>query len=460
MTNTARLGASFRDPSGFIFRRDGIIYRQVNQFCQNDYDLLMKSGLYDSLVQDGLLVSHAESAIEPEEPALAYRVIKPQQIPFISYPYEWCFSQLKDAALLTLAIQERALQKGLSLKDASAYNVQFLDNKPIFIDTLSFEAFKPAPWVAYRQFCQHFLAPLALMVHRDIRLAQLLTTNIDGIPLDLASALLPGSTKFNPGLLTHLHMHASLQSKYGDQDVHNQTQARQMTLMQAQGIIESLKSTVTGLKWAVKGTEWGDYYDHTNYTQAAFQAKEAIVSAFLAHCAPQRVWDLGANNGVFSRLAAKNGALTVSADLDPLAVESNYLQARREGTPNLLPLVVDLTNPSPAIGWENKERESFYARGPVDVVMALALVHHLAISNNLPLAQIAATFSHLAEWLIIEFIPKTDSQVQRLLQNREDIFPDYHQAGFETAFRGFFSFEEVKPVEGSQRIMYLMKRSG
>src|SRR5215216_6396727 len=227
MTNlkqsSGQLAASFRDPSGFLFARDGVLYRQVNRKYEQEYTRLMESGLYDKLVKAGLLVSHVEVDHAPAEAALAYKIIQPERVPFISYPYEWSFGQLKDAALATLSIQRRALKVGMSLKDASAYNIQFVRGKATLIDTLSFEIYKEGqPWVAYRQFCQHFLAPLALMATRDIRLNQLLRVYIDGIPLDLASELLPGKTRLNFGLLTHVHLHASAQKRYSGADVKSQ----------------------------------------------------------------------------------------------------------------------------------------------------------------------------------------------------------------------------------------------
>jgi len=204
--------ASFRDPSGYVFRRGGYLYRQINTCYAREYDHLMSSGLYQRLVDKGWLVVHQEVDIEPLEPSTCYRVIQPQEIRFISYPYEWCFSQLRDAALLTLAVQREALECGMTLKDASAYNIQFHHGKPILIDTLSFALYEEgAPWVAYRQFCQHFLAPLALMSRVDLRLGRLSTLYIDGIPLDLASRLLPFATRFDFGLLSHIHLHAKAQ---------------------------------------------------------------------------------------------------------------------------------------------------------------------------------------------------------------------------------------------------------
>lgn len=461
MKTSGQHAASFRDPSGFLFTRDGQLYRQVNHAYQTDYDLLMSSGLYERLVKSKKLIPHAEVDISPSQPQLAYKIIQPERVEFISYPYEWCFSELQDAALLTLSVQKSALERGMSLKDASAYNIQFHHGRPILIDTLSFEAYQEgSPWIAYRQFCQHFLAPLALMAYQDVRLSQLMRVYIDGIPLDLASALLPARTRLNFGLATHIHLHASAQKRYSDtpEQVVTQSKGRSMSKMSLIGLIDSLHNTVSGLKWDPKGTEWGDYYDSTNYTRAAFDRKLEIVKMFLEKAQPRQVWDLGANTGIFSRLSADQGILTVSSDIDPAAVEKNYQQARQKKETNLLPLVLDLTNPSPAIGWKNAERDAFIDRGPVDAVMALALVHHLAISNNVPLPDLAEFFASLGQWLIVEFIPKDDTQVQRLLATREDIFPQYHQAGFEAAFEPYFIQRECLPVEGSKRVMYLMER--
>ena len=168
MRNSQRLAASFRDPSGYLFTRDGTLYRQINQTYRDNYQTLMDSGLYDQLISEQLLIPHEEVAVEPAEPSSAFKVIRPEPLQFLSYPYERCFSQLKDTALTTLTIQKRALNHGMSLKDCSSYNIQFHHGRPVFIDTLSFEIYREGePWVAYRQFCQHFLAPLALIAHRD-----------------------------------------------------------------------------------------------------------------------------------------------------------------------------------------------------------------------------------------------------------------------------------------------------
>jgi hypothetical protein len=452
------LPSSFRDPSGFLFQRDGRLLRQVNLTYQEDYERLMDSGLYDELVLKGMLVAHDEVSDPPLDPSLAYKVIHPQKVGFISYPYEWCFSQLKAAAVLTLEAQKLALKRGMSLKDASAYNVQFVGASPVLIDSLSFERLDEGkPWTAYRQFCQHFLAPLALMAFVDVRLLDLLRVYIDGIPLDLASRLLPLRSYLSFGLVIHLHMHARAQSRFAGQDVREASARRQMSSHALVGLVDTLSGLVGKLAWRPKGTAWGDYYTFHTYSEPAMQSKRDIVRAMLEESSPATVWDLGANTGEFSRIAAGLECRTLAFDIDPAAVEHNYRQTADDGRTNLLPLVMDFTNPSPSQGWAHQERLALEARGPADLVMALALIHHLAIGNNLPLDSVARYFSRLGRRLIIEFVPKSDSQVQQLLASREDIFDSYHESGFEEAFSTFFRIVRRQLVADSDRTLYLME---
>jgi len=457
--STGVLGASFRDPSGFMFEAGGHLYRQINRTFAGQYDAFMSGGLYERLVRDGLIIPHTECApgsVPSPKPELVHKIIEPQRVEWISYPYEWSFSQLKDAALLTLTIQSLALEHGFSLRDATAYNIQFHRGKPVLIDTLSFEPYREGePWVAYRQFCQHFLGPLALIALTDVRLATLGRDYIDGVPLDLCSRLLPGRTRFSPGLLMHVHMHARAQRKFAGE---TKVRQRRVSRLAIKGLVDNLGSTVRGLAWKPAGTEWGDYYEATNYTDTAMKEKAAIVEGFIAGANPASVWDLGGNTGVFSRLASSRGISTVCFDIDPAAVEKNYLEMRKRNETHLLPLVMDLTNPSPSLGWDHDERSSLAERGPVDLVLALALIHHLAISNNVPLERVARFFARVGRALVIEFVPKGDSQVNRLLATREDVFPDYEQGAFERAFAAHFDIVESKQVHDSQRTVYLMRR--
>lgn len=459
---TSKVEGSFRDPSGFVFKQDGEVYRQINQRYRLEYDHLIASGLYTELTAKELLVDHEETGLISAPEDNAYKIIKPANIPFISYPYEWSFSQLKDAALLTLEIQITALNRGMSLKDASAFNVQFIGAKPLLIDTLSFEQYvEGTPWIAYRQFCQHFLAPLALMFHRDVALAKLSIPFIDGVPLNLASKLLPKRTWGSFSLVTHIHLHSRMQDRYGNASS-KEAKAKKVRISKTAllGLLDNLRGVISGLSWKPGGTEWADYYNATNYSSTAMSEKEQIVERLCRDAAPKIAWDLGANTGVFSRRAVATGAYTVSFDIDPSAVEQNYRWCRAGAQSLMLPLVTDLTNPSPALGWGHKERDSLIDRGPADLTLALALIHHLAISNHVPLKNLASFFANCGRNLIIEFVPKTDSQVRRLLSSRKDIFEDYTELEFERAFEGTFMVEAKVPVPDSQRTIYRMRRKG
>lgn len=454
------LPGSFRDPSGFLFSESGTLYRQVNAAYRENYDHLLGSGLYDRLVDEGSLVRHTEASLDLARNGQAYKVLRPRRIHYVSYPYEWAFSQLKDAALLTLSIQQIALEHGMWLKDASAYNVQWDDYaRPVLIDTLSFERYPEGrPWVAYRQFCQHFVAPLALIHHGDVRASLLSRIFIDGVPLDFTSRLLPGRSWLSFALVTHVHLHARAQRRYADA-TGAAGKAPQLSRRSLLALLGNLESAIRGFAWQPAGTEWADYYSATNYTSAASASKRRNVEACLERVRPESVWDLGGNVGVYSRLASSRGIPTICFDLDPAAVEKNYRKVREDAESNLLPLVLDLTNPSPSIGWANEERMSLLDRGPAGMVFALALIHHLAVGNNVPLSRVAAFFASMSEWLLIEFVPKTDSQVKRLLSSREDIFTDYHEEGFRSAFSRYFSIEGEMPVESSERTLYLMRRT-
>jgi ribosomal protein L11 methylase PrmA len=450
--------SSFRDPSGYLFWRGGELYRFVHPSYADNYRALVESGLSAELADAGLLVRHEE--VEPRLVGApgAFRVLRPELIPFVSYPYEWSFGQLRDAALLTLEIQRRALRRGLWLKDASAYNVQFRGSRPIFIDSLSFEVYPEGrPWVAYQQFCRHFLAPLALMSYRDADLGRLSRLHVDGVPLELAVRLLPARTALRPSLLLHLHAHARFIRRHGA-DAGEAGGRGRGALGKAglEGLIASLEGAVRGLAYHPGETEWGDYYAATNYSEAAHAHKQELVAAFVDRVKPATVWDLGANTGLFSRIAARKGCITVAFDLDPAAVEQNYRACAREPELPLTPLVMDLRNPSADLGWGGRERRSLAARGPADLVLALALLHHLAIGNNVPLDQVAEYLARLGRHVVLEFAAKTDSQVRRLLATREDVFPDYSREGVERAFGKSFRVLEDVAVGESERRLYLL----
>jgi hypothetical protein len=457
-----RHAASFRDPCGYVFQSDGDLYRRITARGYADYRMLMDSGLYRALVARGELIAHKEVTLEEEasregEPEQGV-IIQPELVPHISYPYEWSFSQLQDAARLTLDICTRAIEHGMILKDASAYNIQFLGGRPVLIDTGSFQRYEEGrPWPAYQQFCKHFLAPLLLAVKVDIRLLKMLESHIDGIPLDLASRMLKSRTGLSAGIWMHIHLHARAQKKYATPESAPRSGQRRVSRTGILGLLDSLRGTICKLKWRAAPSEWGDYYDNTNYSDSATNNKRDIVATWCRELGPGNIWDLGGNTGYYSRAAMECGADVVCWDIDAVAVESNYQRTRDENTTGLLPLQLDLTNPSKGIGWANQERSSIEDRGPVDLALALALIHHLVIANNVPFREVAKYFSRLARFLIIEFVPRDDSQVQRLLRSREDIFDGYDVEHFIEAFGEYYVERKRIPVPDSGRSMFLLE---
>ena len=454
------LDSSFRDPSGYVFNFKGEFYRAVHNSYKDNLVFFESSGLYKNLLDSGQILSYIRQ--EPSKFNLDdsyYSVLLPDQLKHISYPYEWCFSQLKDAALLTLDIQETALEYGMSLKDSSAFNIQFHKGSPVLIDTLSFEQYQEEdPWIAYQQFCKHFLAPLLLSSFVDIRSIKLLQTFMDGIPLDYVVKQLPFIKLFKPMVFIHIYLHAKAQNKNASNVDSIKKNISKNSLL---GLIGSLRSLINSLKWSPKGTEWGDYYLDTNYSDLSMEHKGDILNSFLDQLKPKNLWDIGGNTGVFTRLSSNKGVDSILFDIDYAAIEKSYLKSKFENEKNVSSFVMDFINPSPAIGWNNKERLSIMNRGPVDMVLALALIHHLSISNNLPFNFVATFFSRITlKSLIIEFVPKTDSQVQRLLKTRTDIFINYNQNFFEEEFSKFFIIDKSVEVHNSERVIYLMQKRG
>jgi hypothetical protein len=444
--------ASFRDHSGFIFYEGSKVFRTVSRSYKANYDHLINSGLYEELVKNGLMVAHDE--MDGHDFLLRediYKVISPEKVPFISYSGEWCFSQIKEAALVTLKVQQTALKYGMFLKDASSYNIQFWGSKAIFIDTLSFEIHVAGhPWVAYRQFCEHFLCPLLLISKVDDQFHKLLATSLDGIPLSLTAKLLPIRQKINPSILMHVVLHAQAQKKYQSNKI-----ATTNSLFTKEYLIhlsKGLEKLIGKLEWK-SPTLWGTYYED-DVEKGYLKEKKQAVAKWINSEKPQNVWDLGANDGTFSKLASTLNIPVLSLDIDLGAVEKNYLEAKLESSSNILPLVFNFANPTPSYGWALKERKSLFERGKADMILALGLVHHMVITEGVPLDQISAFLSRICNVLIIEFIPKSDPKVIRLLQNREDVFIDYEEKAFLEIFSRNFRLKDSIHFENGERSLY------
>lgn len=447
---------SFRDPSGFIFHFHDILFRQVNKSYKKHFDFFLSSGLYRELREQKYIIPHEEVPTTSDDP-LAFTTLKPERIPFISYPYEWCFEQLKDAALLVLSIQSSALNRGMILKDASAYNVQFHNGKPIWIDTLSFEIYQEGDiWQAYKQFCQHFFCPLCLMALSDVRNALLLHSFVDGIPIDLASKILSWTTYFKFPILSHIHVHSFGIERYSGRLVKtNQTSVKKKSLI---ALIENLRGAIQDLSIKNETSGWSDYYNATNYTSPGLTHKNLLVKEFVGIVRPKMIWDFGANDGLLDLEFSKAGIFTVSFDKDHHSVQKNYRRCKKEQNEFQLPLVADLMNPSPGIGWNNKERKTVEDRGHPELILSLALIHHLAISGNIPFDSIAEFFHGMCQWLIIEFVPPDDSNFISISTHcSNEVLRSYTLKNFEASFSNFFEKIKMERIFESSRSIYLYR---
>lgn len=446
--------ASYKDPSGFVFLSKGTIYRQVNQRYANVYDHLMSSGLYEKLIRERSLIPHQEVEENVTGEINSYKTIQPEKIEFISYPYEWCFEELRDAALLTLKILKLSLDHGMILKDATPYNIQLHRGAPVFIDTLSFEIYNPSqPWVAYRQFCKNFLFPLYLEHYLNSDIQKIMMAYMDGIPVDLTSKLLPVKSGLNLGVWLHVYLQNSVRGN--DKGGKENTGFNKRKLL---NLVSHLEGIIQGFQSKTGKSVWSNYYDETILGQDYLREKESIFRHFLTSVSAKNALDLGANDGYFTKILSAHNISVVATDTDSRSISKLYSYIRNHKTENIHPIVLDIANPSPALGFNNKERQSFHDRVKPDLVLALALTHHLVIGNNMNLSMLAKYFAGFAPQLIIEFVPKADEKVQQMLATRDDVFDDYHQQGFEESFLHYFSIIGSTDIPGTTRTMYLMRR--
>lgn len=449
--------ASFKDPAGFVFEYAGKVYRQVNKAYADDYQLLIGSGLYDKLVQKKWLIPHTVVNKNLTAHPDWHLTLLPEQLPSISYAYEWSFDMLRDAALLTLKINKAAIEHGMILKDATPFNVQFHKGRPVFIDTLSFEQYdETKPWIAYRQFCECFLFPLYLAHYTGLDAARLLSVFPDGMPAATIAKLLPFRSRFNLGVWMHVFLQRNVQQKNAGR---KQTEAlfnKKKLLL----LIDGLTASIKKLSASTDTTIWSNYYEETILGKGYLEKKEALFRSYLEGISVDSVLDLGANDGHFSRIAAEKAQTVLATDFDSKCINNLYKEIKAGKITTILPLVADLSNPSPAIGFNNKERNAFIDRGQCDMVLALALIHHLVFGRNIPLAMLPEFFAKLTrQYLIIEFVPFGDEKVGILLQDREQYHKDYTPALFEEMFSARFNIIQKQTITGTSRVLYLMKRT-
>lgn len=452
---------SFRDPFGKVFSRDGDIFRSIFELGAKDYVSARDTGVYDKLIADGLLIPHEEVSLN-SAPGKPVYCLRHPPLPMVSYPWEWPFSMLKDAALLHLEVMEILVPKGFWLRDASAFNVQYDGSRNRLIDTLSVGRRIPeSPWVAYGQFCSHFLAPLTMAAYCDIRTLSLWRNYIDGYPLDLATNILSFWRRYRPGLFMHLTLHARMQ-RLADRKEHiGKAKSDKKPVVTDRGLIglvKSLRRTIEGIKWKRVSKVWEEYDTIRTYKDDDVARKSEYVDRIVKRLEPKMVWDLGANTGEFSCIAASHGSFVVSIDGDPACTEHLYQRLSHESKiRGVLPLTMDLANPSPALGWNSSERFSLRDRGPADLALALAVIHHLVLSSCIPLSLIAEWFGSLSKHLLVELIPPTDPMVQKLLENRGDEHLPYNFDVFQSSFGEVFDFLDQTTLSNG-RTLFLCER--
>lgn len=450
---------SFRDPRGRVYSRDGRIFRAISPKALSDYHWLMDSGLYSRLVGKQWLT--ASVVIEPPSTRTGLLVIEHERLPFVSYPYEWTFSQLKAAAVHQLDVHLEALNHGVTLSDANAYNVQFIDTKPIFIDLLSFVRYEEGMlWTGHRQFCEHFLHPLLFTAKFGIPFNNWLRSSMEGLSGQDLVRLLPLHSKLSFRTFLNVTLPCWLQQSSSNNDAAVQRASKRYLSKGAlKFMLTSLRDWILTLDSKFGNTTWGRYYETGhNYSEAEAGVKHRIVSEFIACRAPAIVWDMGCNTGAFSETVLAAGAKRVIGfDFDQIALEGAYRRAR-ENNLAVLPLFQDAANPSPDHGWNGVERKSLFSRKNADALIALAFEHHLVIGRNIPLDQLVAWLVSLAPVGLVEFVPRGDSNLDRLLRHREDIFENYTEGNFRSAIEAVAQVDRVDVVSTSGRKLYWYSR--
>ncbi len=455
-----RDAGSFRDPDGFVFHYANQVYRAVFPSAVDRWRKFANSELAEELQTAGLLVPTREVTAQrlegPQEFPPGTVLLQHDRIPFLNYPYEWTFSMLRQAALLQLDILERSLRRGWILKDATAYNVQFRGFRPVFLDVLSFAPLAPGdPWAGYNQFCRMMLYPLMLEAYKQVPFQPWLRSELEGIDPVVFSRMFRGLERLRPGVLTHVSAQAYLQRKYShaDHSVRDEVTSAGVTPAMIARNVKGLKKLVSRLRPAQEMTTWSDY-SRSHYQPGALALKETFVRDAAAGRRLNLVWDLGCNDGRFSRLVADNASTVVAMDADPGSIDLLYRELTQEKRNNILPLLMNLVNPSPAQGWASSERPSMAQRGRPDLTLALALVHHLAITANVPLTALLDWFAQLTQELVIEFIAKDDPMVRRLLLNKDDTYSDYSRESFERYLLERFTLKRQAALPGGTRFLY------
>lgn len=445
-----------------MYIADGKIYRTLDQRGLDDFVATAKAPFFKGAMKSGQIVGTRVADPVPGGIPKSAEVLEHDVVPFVSYPYEWSFSMLQDAALLHLELLRNGLVDGIITKDGSSYNVQWVGSRPTFIDVGSFEPVRDGePWFGYRQFCQLFLYPLLLQAHRNLPFQQWLRGSVDGVsPADCRSAMRRRDLG-RRGVFSHVYLQSRLESSQANSDevATDKLKASGFTTQMVATNIDKLHRLVSSLRWKQANSEWSGYSDRQHYTSDDLNQKRDFVVAAAGRSHRRLVVDLGCNDGEFSRAALPHADYVVAVDSDPLVIDLLYRKLRSERQEQILPLTMNLADPSPGLGWRGAERSAFLGRQPVDLVLALALVHHLSISSNVPLNEVIAMFADLGDELVVEFPGPDDEKVQKLLRNkRAGVHDDYTRENFEAVLAERFEIIDTAELSAGTRWMYHAQR--
>lgn len=467
---------SFRDRNNRVYDDGERVYRGVSQAALDNWHNLSRTEFFRDFTSQSKLVQTKEAISDSIEGANGLAawpgVLVHERIPFLTYPYEWSFNMLKDAALLHLDILEAGLEQGWTLKDSSAFNVQWIGSRPVFIDIPSLEPYAEGdPWFGYRQFCMMFLYPLMLKAYRGIDFGPFLRSNLDGIDPSLANKILTGWTRFRKGVTTHVSLHARMQEKAAAREIEEArrlTEDAKGTVQERRkfrhskamvlGTVQSMRRTVNRMQSPDAQTTWGTYDTGHSYGDDSFAKKQAFVERHGGSRHRSLVWDIGCNTGTFSRLCEPFADYVVSMDGDAKAIDRLYLNERQRDSSKLLPMIVDLSNVSPNQGWRGAERKALDARGSPDLILCLALIHHMVISANIPMGEFVDWIASLGADAIIEFVSAEDDMSRMLLRNKVNQYSDYTEAEFERLVSQSFSIEASEELKGGHRKIYYLRR--
>jgi hypothetical protein len=451
---------SFRDPESRVFYAGDDVYRALSADGLSDFEALSATGLLDDnrivateLVENGAV----DRSLLVHEPA---GVLRHERIPFVSYPYEWTFSMLKDAALVQLDLLLASLEHDLVLKDSTPYNVQFKGSRPVFVDVGSFERRREGePWIGYRQFCMLYLYPLVLQASKGVPFHPWMRGSIDGITPTQMRNLLSFRDRFRRGMFTNVFLHARLEARYADRpDQVKQEVKRVFKKELFVANVRKMRKLVEGLSWDPPQGVWTAYGERNSYTDADAKRKDEFVRQAATSQPWDLVWDIGANNGRYSRIAAEGAKTVVAVDADQGPVELLYRDLRNEGDEQILTLTMNLADPSPGLGWRGVERKSLPERGKPDLILALALIHHVAISANVPVKEFVDWLASLGSALVIEFPTREDPMVKKLLAPKRDgLHPDYELDYFERTLKDAFEVERSERLESGTRVLYFAR---